>query len=122
MVLRAYASHPRHRRSYVARVAGKILCSRILERDYYPDRGSVDFWTRFSYPFWFTDLASALDTLSLLGFHRDEPKIAEGLAWLAERQRPDGTWSLRIIRGGDRDSALWVSFAISRIFKRFYDT
>jgi len=120
MVLRAYAAHQVHRRSQVALDAARFLCSRILERDYYPDRGDPSFWTGFSYPFWFTDLVSATDSLSLLGLSRDEPKIVEGLAWLAERQGPDGTWDLRLLRGRDKDTRLWVSYAVARVFKRFY--
>ncbi|HVP23291.1 MAG TPA: prenyltransferase/squalene oxidase repeat-containing protein [Conexivisphaerales archaeon] len=120
MVLRAYAAHPMQRKSAVALGAAKLLCSRILERDAYTDRGDPGFWTRFSFPFWFTDLVSALDSLSLLGVSPEEPGVAKGLAWLRGHQRADGTWEVRIVRGRDKDSRLWVSFAASRAIKRFY--
>jgi squalene-hopene cyclase-like protein len=119
IVLRAFAAHPAYRKSEEARVAGRLLASRFFQRDPYPDRGSPSFWTSFSFPFWFTDLLSALDSVSLLGLGREHPQVRRGLDWLAARQRKDGSWKLALrimVREEERD--LWMTLAISRVFRR----
>jgi hypothetical protein len=121
VVLRAFAAHPAFRSSPEIRRAGDLLASHLFARDNYSDRGTVKFWTSFSFPFWFTDLVSALDSLSRLGFQPDNPAICRGLDWFAERQRADGGWNLTLLRAGsDRQLSLWVGLAICRVFKRFY--
>ncbi len=55
-----------------------------------------------------------------MGTDRGEPELQESLHWLKAREGADGLWALRIVRGRDKDSLLWVSFAISRVFKRLY--
>lgn len=122
VVLRAFAAHPAYRKSEEARLAGRLLASRFFERDKYPDRSSPSFWTSFSYPFWFTDLLSALDSLSQLGFEQDDPQVTKGLEWFAFRQKRDGGWKLplRLVEG-EKERDLWITLAVSRVFKRFAD-
>jgi hypothetical protein len=118
MVLRAFAAHPEQRQHPAALQAGELLASRFFMRDAYPDRGAVSFWTGFSFPFWFTDLLTSLDTLSLLGFSADHPDICRGLDWFVEQQNADGGWSLHILRGKERDVPQWLGLAICRMFSR----
>ena len=118
MVLRAFAAHRKYRTSVAASTAGKLLVSRFFKRDTYPDRQSVAFWTKFSYPFWFTDLLSALDSLSLMGFTRDDSQINRALNWFVAKQKKNGVWKLPILRGKDKDLPLWISLAICRVFRR----
>ena len=121
VVLRAFAAHEEYRKSKEAMVAGKLLASRFFRKDTYPGRQTADFWTRFSYPFWFTDLLSALDSLSLMGFARDDSQVKKALEWFIAKQQENGVWQLSLLRGGtDRDLGLWVSQAICRVFKRLY--
>lgn len=121
VVLRAFAAHPDFRHSEAALRGARILTSRLFCKDAYPDRGTADYWTRFSFPFWFTDLGSALDSISWIAPSIDEPQIRLGLDWLAGRQRPGGTWDLSLLRSGKGKAvALWVGLAICRVFKRFY--
>ncbi len=75
MVLRAFAAHPEHQKDIEAEHAGQLLKSRFFEPDKYPDRKASSFWTSFSYPFWFTDLLSSLDSLSHLGFSSEDTDI-----------------------------------------------
>ncbi len=93
MVLRAFAAHPDYRRPRAAREAGNLLASRFFKPDKYPDRQAQGFWTSFSYPFWFTDLLSALDSLSLIGLGTSIPRIKEALDWFVARQRRNGLWN-----------------------------
>ncbi len=121
VVLRAFAAHPKYRKVEEAHEAGKLLASSIFQRDNYPDRASPEFWLRFSFPFDYTHLVSVLDTLSLLKFSPNEPRIQEALDWFIKSQEKAGTWNFRIVRGTNRDVVkLWLTLATCRAFKRFY--
>jgi hypothetical protein len=121
VVLRAFAAHEEYSQSKEAMAAGKLLASRFFKKDTYPGRQTTDFWTRFSYPFWFTDLLSALDSLSRMGFASDDPQIKKALEWFIAQQQENGVWQLSLLRRGtDQDLGLWVSLAICRVFKRLY--
>ena len=120
VVLRAFAAHSMYRKSQEGKNAGRLLASRFFLRDVYPDRQGPDFWTKFSYPFWFTDLLSSLDSLSLLGFKAEGPQIRKGLQWFATRQQRNGGWQLPLLRTRDKDLKLWINLAICRVFRRFY--
>ena len=119
VALRAFAAHPRFKNSDGARAAGELLAWRFFLPDKYPDRREVSYWTAFSFPFWFTDLLSALDSLSRMGFSREHPQISKGLEWFIERQQPDGGWDLRMLRTKDKELGLWIGLTICRVLKRF---
>jgi hypothetical protein len=119
MVLRAFAAHLKYRKSVEAKKAGVLLASRFFQRDKYPDRMDKKYWERVSYPFWFTDIVSALDSLSFLGFTKDNPHVQEGLDFLRNHQNNDGLFDLKIVRGSDRDLKYWICLAICRLFKRY---
>lgn len=120
VVLRAFASHPSYRMSKEARQAGVLLESRLFKADMYPDRRKAEYWEHTSFPFWFTDVVSALDSLSLLGFTPSQKPIADALDWVVRRQQDDGGFNLKIVRGRDPDARLWICFAICRVFQRSY--
>ncbi len=119
VVLRAFAAHPRFRRLAIARHASELVASRLFEPDRYPDRSGPEYWTRFSFPFWFTDLISALDSLSRMGWRSSDPRVERALTWLADRQRPSGLFELRIVRTEDKRLPQWLALAICRVVKRF---
>jgi len=121
VVLRAFASHEKYRKTEEAKVAGKLLESRFFQADKYHDRRASSFWKKFSFPFWFTDLLSSLDSLSLIGFTIDDPQIKKALEWLIKKQQENGGWNLSLLKTKDRELSLWISLAICRVFKRFYD-
>ncbi len=118
VVLRAFAAHPAYCRSPGTRDAGELLLSRFFRRDVYPDRSAPEFWTKFTFPFWFTDLLSSLDSLSRLGFRADDPRVATALRWFRDRQARDGLWDLTLLRTGDKTLRWWVGLAIGRVFRR----
>ena len=119
VVLRAFAAHPRYRRTAAAREAAQLLADRLFDRDVYPGRDAPAFWAKFTFPFWFTDLLSALDSLTQVGIGADNPKVEQALAWFAREQKPDGAWGVFALKGGrDPDQRLWISLAICRVFRR----
>lgn len=121
VVLRAFAAHKKYSKSKDALRAGELLASRFFKKDMYIDRGGVEYWFKFSYPFWFTDILSSLDSLSKLRFNAEHFPIKEALGWFTSQQLQSGAWKLKLVRGKDKDLDKWVSLAICRVFKRFYD-
>jgi hypothetical protein len=120
VVLRAFAVSGIFRRRPAVQAAGRLLASRFFKPDAYVDRKAPAFWTGFRFPFWFTDVLSALDTLSRLGFPPEDPDIRKGLDWFADRQRKDGGWTLKLLGGSDKDLPYWLDLSVCRVFKRFF--
>jgi hypothetical protein len=120
VVLRAFAAHEEYRKRSEARVAGELLKSRFFQADKYPDRKAASFWTKIRYPFWWTGILSALDSLSWLGFSKDDPDIKKGLDWLIANQGETGLWKAGYLSGADKDIHLWTSLAVCRVLQRFY--
>jgi hypothetical protein len=120
VVLRAFAAEGKFNRNPDVQTAGKLLAARFFKPDSYIDRKAPGFWTGFRFPFWFTNLLSALDTLSRLGFSADDPDIRKGLDWFVKKQRKDGGWSLKLLGGSDKALPYWLDVSVCRVFKRFY--
>ena len=120
MVLRAFAAHPKYRKDERINKAASLLASNILKRDNYPDRQEIDYWIKFSFPFWFTDFLSALDSIYFIGINKDNEQVSEALNWLAQKQENDGTWNVKLLRTRDKDLKFWIGYVITRTFKRFY--
>ncbi len=119
VILRAFAAHRSFKESEAALQAGRLLVSRFFKPDKYPDRRAPNFWTCFSYPFWFTDLLSAMDSVTSIGLGQDNPNVSEALDWFVKRQGTDGLWRLPLramarVQVPDH----WVSLAVCRVVKR----
>jgi len=119
MVLRAFAADPRWHQAPEICAAGELLASRLFKRDRYADRGDASYWERVSFPFWFTDIVSALDTLSQLGVSPRSAPIANAVRRLSELQRDDGTFALKLLRDKDKDLPWWISLAVYRSLQRW---
>ena len=120
VVLRAFAAHSDYQRDPDITHAGELLSSRIFKADNYTDRKAPDYWTRITFPFWFTDILSTLDSLSKLGFSSDHSNIKEGIDWFVEQQKEDGSWSLQMLKGGgDTNYRYWIALVICRMLDRF---
>ena len=103
-------------------MAGRLLFGRFFENDTHADKRDKSHWTKFTFPFWFNDLISALIAIGRLGFTRKEPKIQEALDWFIKEQKDDGTWDVKVLRpGGDTDIHLWMALNICRILKHFHE-
>ncbi len=129
MVLRAFAVHPKHCHRDEARIAAELLKSRFFRADKYNDRKAPHHWTKFQYPFWWQNVLTALDTLSLIGFPAHDEDVKRGLDWFVASQREDGLWQTSYeqakrveMTAKERSAMLWVSLAVCRVFKRFYGT
>ena len=120
VVIRAFANHAEYRSRREIIDAAELVLSRLFKKDCYPDRSAVEYWTRFSFPFWYTDLISVLDPVSHLGFKPDHPKVSMGLEWFMSTQQKDGTWDLKLVRGDKREQPYWMTLNICRLFKRYY--
>lgn len=127
MVLRAFSVHPTYKRSEEALTAAILLKSKFFKKDNWTSYQHPDNWLRFQYPFWWTNLVSALDTLSIMGFSKVDNDIKHALKWLIEHQEPDGLWKISystIHKSPDTKrtfkSRLWITLAICRIFRRLY--
>jgi len=130
MVLRAFAAHPRYRKSKAAKIAAQLLASRFFQPDAYTSYQAASYWVRFEYPFWWNQLVAALDSVSLIGLSATDEPIARALSWLIDEQQPNGLWRTSYVqpRVNEKETAkvremkLWISLAICRVFKRFYSS
>ena len=93
MVLRAFAAHPQYRQLEEARVAGERLKTRFFKADKYHDRKAPHYWTKFQFPFWWPNILTALDSLSLIGFSPEDEDIQKGLDWFISNQEEPGLWA-----------------------------
>ncbi len=123
MVLRAFAVHPTYRRLKEARVAADLLKSSFFQPDFYSSYQDESYWVRFM--FWWPNIVTALDSLSLMGYSKDDVDVKKGLGWLVENQLPNGLWKLDYVKGakekvGVASEQLWLALKVARIFKRFY--
>ncbi len=76
-VLRALFAHPGYQKMPETAHSGRLLKSRFFKRDKYSDRSAVSFWTGFSYPYWFTDLLTSLDSCQKLVFPEMNHKLKQ---------------------------------------------
>ncbi|WP_332445385.1 hypothetical protein [Dehalococcoides mccartyi] len=123
MVLRAFAVHPVYRQSEEAKVAGNLLKSRFFQPDVYSSYKSASYWTRFV--FWWPNLLTALESLSLLGFAAEDPDINKGLQWFFDNRKEDGLWDCSYNGREIKQSRsyylerIWLSYRICRMLKLF---
>lgn len=129
MVLHAFAAHSAYRHGEAAILDASLLKSRFSKADVYTSYKSADHWLRIQYPFWWNNLVSALYTISLIDPSREDPNIQEALGWFIAHQHPDGLWLLSYsgnhktpTQKSQQMEGHWLGLAISRIFKKFFDT
>jgi hypothetical protein len=120
VVLRAFVADRSRRRCYAARKAAELLPPKFFKRDNYIDRGTPEYWESVTFPFWFTDIVSALDSLSLL---KPTPlfddSVSEALLWLLNHQSQSGLFELRLLKTGTPMLKYWESLAVCRILRRY---
>ena len=127
MVLRAFAVHPKYRRCKEALRAADLLKASFFQPDAYSSYHDESYWVRFL--FWWPNLVTALDTLSLMDYSKDDLDVKKGLAWLRENQLPNGLWKPDYTKNAKEkyanekfsERSLWLTLSIAKIFKRFYN-
>ncbi|MBN1440037.1 MAG: terpene cyclase/mutase family protein [Anaerolineales bacterium] len=128
MVLRAFAVHPKYRRTREAKAAASLLADRFFQPDVYTSYQSAEYWIRFEYPFWWNNLVAALDSVSRIGLPADDPRIAKALDWLVRHQERDGLWRVTYAKpharvketAKVRGARCWISLAVCRVLRRYY--
>lgn len=120
VVLRGFAYDPSYKNNTDIHQAAELVLSRLFQKDVYPDRNRPEAWTRFSFPFWFTDLIAVLDPIAHLGIKSSHPKIKEGLEWFVKKQQKNGRWQLYMLKGEKHQQPYWMDLNVCRLFKKFY--
>lgn len=121
MAIRAFAAHPAWRLRPEMVAAGTALKERLFKPDAYNDRRATSYWFKFKFPFWWTNLLTALDSLSWIGFSVDDREISAALNWFRENQAEDGLWPTGYGAGRKaRSNQCWVGLAVCRMLKRFF--
>lgn len=128
MVLRAFAVHPFYKNSEYALTSSNLLKSKFFKKDNWNSYKHPDNWIRFQFPFWWNNIISALDSISLMELSKDDPDIKNALKWLINHQENDGLWKVsysKIHKSPDKNKTfktrLWLTLTVCRIFKRFYE-
>jgi hypothetical protein len=120
MVLRAFAAHPAYRRKPEVLLAGEQLKSRFFQSDKYNDRKGKSYWLKFQYPFWWSNLLTALDSLAKISFQAKDAAIKKGLSWFILNQEIDGLWPTGYGAGRKaEENRRWVGLAICRMMKMY---
>lgn len=121
MAIRAFAAHPEYCQRLEVTQAGERLKERFFKADKYNDRKGKDYWLKLQFPFWWTNLLTALDSLSRIGFSRTDDEIHNAIDWFIANQEQDGLWPTGYGKGPkSEDNRMWVGFAVCRALKRFY--
>jgi hypothetical protein len=128
MVLRAFAVHPSYRTMSKVAAAAERLKSRFFQSDKYNDRKAPSYWTKLQFPFWWTNILTSLDSLSLIGFDADDGDVARALQWFVDNQGNSGLWQTsyeqanrKEMSARERDTMEWVGLAVCRVFRRLLD-
>jgi hypothetical protein len=98
----------------------ELMKSRFFKPDKYSDRKGADYWVKFQFPFWWANLLTTLDSLSLIGFSKEDESIRKGLEWFGQNQGEEGLWPTGYGKGKKAQAMDgWVGLAICRMLKRF---
>ena len=98
--------------------AGMLLAGRVFTRDKYPDRAGVEYWTKFTFPYHWTDILSTMDTLTLLGILK-HPKINEIMHWFAKHKQQNGIYDASVMAGAKyRDVIYWITLQYLTVLRR----
>jgi hypothetical protein len=92
MALRAFAAHPKYRQQQRSPQSRRPAQNTLLPTRHLLCLPRRRLLVRFL--FWWPNLVTALDTLSLMGYSKEDPDIQKALNWLAEKQAPDDLWKL----------------------------
>jgi hypothetical protein len=99
--------------------AGMLLADRVFTRDKYSDRQGVEYWTKFTYPYHWTDILSTIDTLTMLGI-KNHPKIDQIRQWFERHKQENGMYKVDVMAGAKyKDVKYWITLQYLKVLKRF---
>jgi hypothetical protein len=99
--------------------AGMLLADRVFTRDKYSDRRGVEYWTKFTYPYHWTDILSTIDTLTLLGI-KNHQKIIEIKRWFEKHKEENGIFEVSVMAGAKyRNVKYWITLQYLKVLQRF---
>ncbi len=98
--------------------AGTLLAERVFARDKYPDRMGVEYWTKFTFPYHWTDILSTIDTLTLLRIN-SHPKINEIIRWFEAHKQDNGIYEVSVMAGAKyKDVKYWITLQYLNVLNR----
>ena len=116
IVLRPFSLMSAYRSKVKA--AGLLLAERVFTRDKYSDRMGVEYWTKFTFPYHWTDILSTIDTLTLLGIS-NHPKINEIMHWFEKHKQDNGIYDVSVMAGAKyKDVNYWITLQYLTVLKR----
>ncbi|HLN88967.1 MAG TPA: hypothetical protein VK253_02770 [Candidatus Binatia bacterium] len=116
IVLRPFSLMPAYRGK--VKDAGMLLAGRVFTRDKYSDRMGVEYWTRFTFPYHWTDILSTIDTLTLLEII-SHPKIYEIMHWFEKHRQDNGIYDVGVMAGAKyKDVKYWITLQYLSVLKR----
>jgi hypothetical protein len=97
---------------------GILLADRVFTKDKYSDRMGVEYWTKFTFPYHWTDILSTIDTLSLLGIY-NHVKINEIISWFGKHRQDNGIYDVSVMAGAKyKDVKYWITLQYLKVLKR----
>ena len=125
IVIRAFAVHEKYCKTDVAQKAATLLKSQFFKKDNYNSYKASDNWVNFKYPFFWTDLVSAMDSISRIAPSVSDKDISKAVEWFIDNQMENGLWKntysrihKNISNNKTYEIQLWVTLSICRILKR----
>jgi hypothetical protein len=116
IVLRPFSLMTKYRAK--VKKTGVQLANRVFTKDKYSDRKGVEYWTKFTFPYHWTDLLSTLDTLTLLGI-KNHPKIDEITHWFGKHRQKNGIYEVKVMAGAKyKDVKYWITLQYLHVLKR----
>ena len=121
MVLRAFAAHPDYRAHTAVQHAAELLAGSFFAPDNYGSYRHPRYWTRFA--FWWPNLLTAMESLTLLGFRAEHAPMQEGVSWFIDHQAGDAMW--RIVNDGstervtptNEERRAWLTLRVCRVLQ-----
>lgn len=127
MVIRAFAVHKKNKNTKAAKKAADLLKSHFFKKDNYKSYQAIDNWVNFKFPFFWTDLISALDSVTLILTTKGDEEVEKAIDWIHRNQQETGLWKnsySKIHKSVQNKKTynvqLWISLSICRILKRYY--
>jgi hypothetical protein len=116
IVLRPFSLMSEYRKK--VKDAGMLLADRVFTRDKYSDRRGSEYWTKFTFPYHWTDILSTIDTLTLLGI-QNHPKINAIKQWFKKHKQENGTYKVNVMAGAKyKDVKYWITLQYLKVLKR----